>query len=193
MPNKGTLFVAGENGPEFVGNFGGSQTKVVNQSQIQQIEQPAVYQTKIISELQKLMIPEIKQLVQPAQTLTQNQIQNQNRNLTQQRSLSQQYTYVMPDISTIGERYNISSLSRQYSSSTVSDNRHYANSSNSADNRRYTNNNSSSVTNNNTIANSRPQDITLQIDGRKIATVVIDSINNMTRSSGRSPLIELGG
>lgn len=193
LPNKGTLFVAGENGPEFVGNFGGSQTKVVNQSQIQQIEQPAVYQTKIISELQKLMIPEIKQLVQPAQTLTQNQIQNQNRNLTQQRSLSQQYTYVMPDISTIGERYNISSLSRQYSSSTVSDNRHYANSSNSADNRRYTNNNSSSVTNNNTIANSRPQDITLQIDGRKIATVVIDSINNMTRSSGRSPLIELGG
>lgn len=34
---------------------------------------------------------------------------------------------------------------------------------------------------------------TIQIDGRKISAVVIDNINAMTRSSGRSPLIELGG
>ena len=34
---------------------------------------------------------------------------------------------------------------------------------------------------------------TIQIDGRKISAVVIDNINSMTRSSGRSPLIELGG
>lgn len=34
---------------------------------------------------------------------------------------------------------------------------------------------------------------TIMIDGRKITSVVLDDINNMTRSSGSSPLIELGG
>ena len=34
FPNKGSLFLAGETGAELVGNFGGSQTKVVNQSQM---------------------------------------------------------------------------------------------------------------------------------------------------------------
>lgn len=33
-PNKGSLFLAGETGAELVGNFGGSQTRVINQSQI---------------------------------------------------------------------------------------------------------------------------------------------------------------
>ena len=34
FPNKGSLFLAGESGAELVGNFGGSQTRVVNQSQM---------------------------------------------------------------------------------------------------------------------------------------------------------------
>lgn len=34
---------------------------------------------------------------------------------------------------------------------------------------------------------------TIMIDGRRITSVVLDDINNMTRSSGSSPLIELGG
>lgn len=34
FPNKGSLFIAGETGPELVSNFGGSQTRVVNQSQM---------------------------------------------------------------------------------------------------------------------------------------------------------------
>ena len=34
---------------------------------------------------------------------------------------------------------------------------------------------------------------TIMIDSRKITSVVLDDINNMTRSSGSSPLIELGG
>lgn len=32
-PNKGSLFLAGEAGPELIGNFGGTQTKVINQTQ----------------------------------------------------------------------------------------------------------------------------------------------------------------
>lgn len=32
-PNKGSLFLAGETGPELIGNFGGTQTKVINQTQ----------------------------------------------------------------------------------------------------------------------------------------------------------------
>lgn len=80
-PNKGSLFIAGETGPELIGNFGSSQTKVINQSQI-------------------------------------------------------------------------------------------------------TNNNSTG-----TIAFSP----TIMIDGRKITATVVDNINSMTRSSGSSPLIELGG
>lgn len=34
FPNKGSLFLAGETGAELVGNFGGSQTRVINQSQM---------------------------------------------------------------------------------------------------------------------------------------------------------------
>ena len=34
LPNKGSLFLAGETGPELIGSFGGSQTKVVNQTNI---------------------------------------------------------------------------------------------------------------------------------------------------------------
>ena len=79
-PNKGSLFLAGESGAELVGNFGGSQTRVVNSSQMSGGgESPVVFSP------------------------------------------------------------------------------------------------------------------TIQIDGRKISAVVIDNINSMTRSSGRSPLIELGG
>lgn len=33
-PNKGSLFIAGESGAELIGNFGTSQTRVINQSQI---------------------------------------------------------------------------------------------------------------------------------------------------------------
>ena len=80
-PNKGSLFIAGETGAELIGNFGSSQTKVINQSQI---------------------------------------------------------------------------------------------------------------TNNNTQQPIQFQP-TIMIDGRKITATVIDSINSMTRSSGKSPLIELGG
>lgn len=130
LPNKGTLFIAGENGPELVGNFGGNQTKVVNQSQ----------------------------------------------------PLSQQYALAQPVLSQLGDRYETKNYSSKTTINNNSDNRLYTN--NNTDNRQYTNN---------TVAGGQAQDITLQIDGRKIATVVIDSINNMTRSSGRSPLVELGG
>ena len=41
-PNKGTVFIAGETGPELVGNFGGSQTKVINQSQMGGSSQPII-------------------------------------------------------------------------------------------------------------------------------------------------------
>lgn len=81
-PNKGSLFIAGETGPELISNFGSSQTKVVNQFQTNNSttqEQPILFQPVI------------------------------------------------------------------------------------------------------------------QIDGRKITAVVVDNINNTTRSSGKSPLIELGG
>lgn len=81
-PNKGSLFIAGETGPELISNFGSSQTKVVNQ-----------FQT--------------------------------NNSTTQEQPIMFQPV--------------------------------------------------------------------IQIDGRKISAVVVDSINNMTRSSGKSPLIELGG
>jgi hypothetical protein len=80
LPNKGSVFIAGESGAELVGNFGSSQTKVINQSQItnNNAQQPILFQP------------------------------------------------------------------------------------------------------------------TIQIDGRKISAVVIDDINNRTRSSGNSPLIQLG-
>lgn len=79
-PNKGSLFIAGESGAELIGNFGTSQTRVINQSQI-------------------------------------------------------------------------------------------------------TNNNSQPI-------NFSP---IIQIDGRKITSTVVENINSMTRSSGMSPLITLGG
>lgn len=81
-PNKGSLFIAGETGPELISNFGSSQTKVVNQ-----------FQT--------------------------------NNSTTQEQPIMFQPV--------------------------------------------------------------------IQIDGRKITAVVVDNINNTTRSSGKSPLIELGG
>ncbi len=81
-PNKGSLFIAGETGPELISNFGSSQTKVVNQ-----------FQT--------------------------------NNSTTQEQPITFQPV--------------------------------------------------------------------IQIDGRKITAVVVDNINNTTRSSGKSPLIELGG
>ena len=34
VPSKGSLFIAGESGPELIGNFGNSQTRVINQSQL---------------------------------------------------------------------------------------------------------------------------------------------------------------
>lgn len=34
IPSKGSLFVAGESGPELIGNFGGNQTRVINQQQL---------------------------------------------------------------------------------------------------------------------------------------------------------------
>ena len=80
IPNKGSLFLAGESGAELIGNFGGSQTRVLNQSQYGGGGEQAIYFSP-----------------------------------------------------------------------------------------------------------------TIQIDGRKISSVVLDNINSMTRSSGRSPLIELGG
>ncbi len=82
IPDKGSLFIAGEQGPELIGNFGGGQTRVINQQQL-------------MSESTSSPAPILFQPV-------------------------------------------------------------------------------------------------IQIDGRKISAVVVDNINNMTRSSGNSPLIELG-
>ncbi len=48
LPNKGSVFIAGESGVELVSNFGGSQTKVVNQSQINNNSQPTIAFTPTI-------------------------------------------------------------------------------------------------------------------------------------------------
>lgn len=55
FPNKGSLFLAGETGAELVGNFGGSQTKVINQSQINNnTEQPVLFQPIILIDGRKI-------------------------------------------------------------------------------------------------------------------------------------------
>ena len=55
FPNKGSLFLAGESGAELVGNFGGSQTKVINQSQItNNSEQPILFQPTILIDGRKI-------------------------------------------------------------------------------------------------------------------------------------------
>lgn len=55
FPNKGSLFLAGETGAELVGNFGGSQTKVINQSQISNnTEQPVLFQPTILIDGRKI-------------------------------------------------------------------------------------------------------------------------------------------
>ena len=49
FPNKGSLFLAGEAGAELIGNFGTSQTKVINQSQItNNTQQPVMFQPTIL-------------------------------------------------------------------------------------------------------------------------------------------------
>lgn len=48
IPNKGSLFIAGESGAELVSNFGGSQTRVINQSQINNNSQPTIAFTPTI-------------------------------------------------------------------------------------------------------------------------------------------------
>ena len=54
-PNKGSLFIAGETGPELISNFGGSQTKVVNQSQItNNTQQPVMFQPTILIDGRKI-------------------------------------------------------------------------------------------------------------------------------------------
>jgi hypothetical protein len=55
FPNKGSLFLAGETGAELVGNFGGSQTKVINQSQMKNnAEQPVLFQPTILIDGRKI-------------------------------------------------------------------------------------------------------------------------------------------
>jgi hypothetical protein len=57
--------------------------------------------------------------------------------------------------------------------------------------------NKSRTVNQTNITNSSPTTVqvnpTIMLDGRKITGAVIDGINAITRSSGKSPLIELGG
>lgn len=55
FPNKGSLFLAGETGAELVGNFGGSQTKVINQSQMKNnAEQAVLFQPTILIDGRKI-------------------------------------------------------------------------------------------------------------------------------------------
>ena len=55
FPNKGSLFLAGETGAELIGNFGSSQTKVVNQSQItNNTQQPVMFQPTILIDGRKI-------------------------------------------------------------------------------------------------------------------------------------------
>ena len=55
FPNKGSLFLAGETGAELIGNFGTSQTKVINQSQItNNTQQPVMFQPTILIDGRKI-------------------------------------------------------------------------------------------------------------------------------------------
>lgn len=55
FPNKGSLFLAGEAGAELIGNFGTSQTKVINQSQItNNTQQPVMFQPTILIDGRKI-------------------------------------------------------------------------------------------------------------------------------------------
>jgi hypothetical protein len=55
FPSKGSLFLAGEAGAELIGNFGTSQTKVINQSQItNNTQQPVMFQPTILIDGRKI-------------------------------------------------------------------------------------------------------------------------------------------
>lgn len=55
LPNKGSLFLAGETGPELISNFGSSQTKVLNQSQFGSTgESPIYFQPTILIDGRKV-------------------------------------------------------------------------------------------------------------------------------------------
>ena len=55
LPSKGSLFIAGETGPELISNFGNSQTKVVNQSQISNnTSSPIMFQPTIMIDGRKI-------------------------------------------------------------------------------------------------------------------------------------------
>lgn len=126
FPNKGSLFIAGEAGAELIGNFGGSQTKVINQSQMYQLAQPPAIEQNIFNS----------------------------------------YHFDNSDNSKRNDYFQSKTINNNdYSTQTQSD-------------------------------GDKQSPIvlspTIQIDGRKITSVVVDNINQMTRSSGNSPLIQLG-
>ena len=126
FPNKGSLFIAGEAGAELIGNFGGSQTKVINESQMYQLAQPPAIEQNIFNS----------------------------------------YHFDNSDNSKRNDYFQSKTINNNdYSTQTQSD-------------------------------GDKQSPIvlspTIQIDGRKITSVVVDNINQMTRSSGNSPLIQLG-
>lgn len=126
FPNKGSLFIAGEAGAELIGNFGGSQTKVINQSQMYQLAQPPAIEQNIFNS----------------------------------------YHFDNSDNSKRNDYFQSKTINNNdYSTQTQSDG-----------------------------GKQSPIVLspTIQIDGRKITSVVVDNINQMTRSSGNSPLIQLG-
>lgn len=126
FPNKGSLFIAGEAGAELIGNFGGSQTKVINQSQMYQLAQPPAIEQNIFNS----------------------------------------YHFDNSDNSKRNDYFQSKTINNNdYSTQTQSDG-----------------------------GKQSPIVLspTIQIDGRKITAVVVDNINQMTRSSGNSPLIQLG-
>ena len=126
FPNKGSLFIAGEAGAELIGNFGGSQTKVINESQMYQLAQPPAIEQNIFNS----------------------------------------YHFDNSDNSKRNDYFQSKTINNNdYSTQTQSDG-----------------------------GKQSPIVLspTIQIDGRKITSVVVDNINQMTRSSGNSPLIQLG-
>lgn len=126
FPNKGSLFIAGEAGAELIGNFGGSQTKVINESQMYQLAQPPAIEQNIFNS----------------------------------------YHFDNSDNSKRNDYFQSKTINNNdYSTQTQSDG-----------------------------GKQSPIVLspTIQIDGRKITAVVVDNINQMTRSSGNSPLIQLG-
>lgn len=126
LPNKGSLFIAGEAGAELIGNFGGSQTKVINESQMYQLAQPPAIEQNVFNS----------------------------------------YHFDNSDNSKRNDYFQ---------SKTINNNDYSAQAQSDGDKQ-------------SPIVLSP----TIQIDGRKITSVVVDNINQMTRSSGNSPLIQLG-